>query len=116
MAEKNIAREQRPKPQAMLGPSAEEKALCEVIAKIKSAEEAQIFLLDLCTPKEIEGMAGRWQAALLLSEGLSYREIYEQTGVSTATVTRVARSLARGAGGYRLLLERLQKLNIRGNK
>jgi TrpR-related protein YerC/YecD len=73
---------------------------------LKTAEDFEKFFIDLCTPKELKDMAGRWLTARLLSEGLPYRQIYEQTGVSTVTVTRVARSLETGAGGYRLLLGR----------
>jgi len=50
-------------------------------------------------------MAERWQVVRLLDQGMSYRQIYEETGVSTATVTRVAKSLRFGSG-YRLVLDR----------
>lgn len=81
--------------------------LFRAIAGLESKEECKQFFTDLCTPAELMAMADRWKAAKLLREGLSYREIYEKSGVSTATVTRVARCLALGAGGYRLVLERL---------
>ena len=82
--------------------------LTKAIANLKTKEECKQFLLDLCTPAEIQAMADRWKAARLLQAGLSYREIYEKSGVSTATVTRVARCLTLGAGGYRLMLDRLR--------
>jgi TrpR-related protein YerC/YecD len=52
-------------------------------------------------------MAQRFQVATMLRAGNTYMEIYEKTGVSTATISRVNRSLAYGSDGYRLLLERL---------
>lgn len=86
--------------------SKELQELCKTIANLKSKEEVSKFLLDLCTPAELSAMSDRWKAARLLRDGLSYREIYEKSGVSTATVTRVARCLTLGAGGYRLVLDR----------
>lgn len=80
--------------------------LFKTIAALKSKEECQRFLVDLCTPAELAAMADRWKAARLLHAGLSYREIYDKSGVSTATVTRVARCLTLGAGGYKLVLDR----------
>jgi len=72
------------------------------------ANPAQVrrFLLDLCTPAEIEAMVDRWWVALLLSENRSYREISEITGVSVTTIGRVARFIDMGEGGYRIALER----------
>jgi TrpR-related protein YerC/YecD len=80
--------------------------LYKTIAGLKTKDEVRQFFTDLCTPAELMAMADRWKAARLLREGLSYREIYEKSGVSTATVTRVARCLTLGAGGYRLVLDR----------
>jgi TrpR-related protein YerC/YecD len=85
-----------------------EKALFEAILKLKNSEECQKFFTDLCTPAEIESLSDRWQVAQLLAEDLPYRTIYEKTGVSTATVTRVARSLEYGQG-YRLILSKTAK-------
>lgn len=83
------------------------KDLMEAILRLESAEEAQRFFDDLCTPTELLAMADRWRVAKLLAEGLPYREIHERTGVSTATVTRVARALTYGEEGYRTLLGRV---------
>ena len=85
--------------------SAKEKELYQAILKLENADECQKFFSDLCTPAEIQAFSDRWCVAQLLSEGMPYRTIYEKTGVSTATVTRIARCLEYGEG-YRKLLER----------
>lgn len=87
--------------------------LFRAISKLSSVKDVDMFLTDLCTPSELSAMADRWKAVQMLEQGLPYREIYELTGVSTATITRVARCLSSGSGGYRLLLERLK--NVRSN-
>lgn len=81
--------------------------LCEALRSLKSAGELKAFLSDLLTPAETRAVSERWGVVLRLDRGLPYRKIYEETGVSTATVTRVARCLSAGAGGYRRALERL---------
>lgn len=88
------------------------KALIDAILGLETREEAERFLRDLCTPAEIRSLADRWQVARLLDSSIPYREIYERTGVSTATVTRVARSLVQGEGGYRLALDRSSKKGV----
>lgn len=82
--------------------------LLEAVVRLENLEEAAAFFRDLCTHKELTEMARRWLIVTLLEDGLSYREIAEQTGVSTATVTRVNRWLHHGMGGYRLMLERTE--------
>jgi TrpR-related protein YerC/YecD len=64
------------------------------------------FFRDLCTPAEIEAMAGRWSVVECLERGLPYREIHRLTGVSVTTVARVARCRTDGAGGYGLAVQR----------
>jgi len=83
--------------------------LCTSIRALKNAGELKLFLEDLLTPAEIKSISERWAVVLKLEEGTPYRRIYEETGVSTATVTRVARSLSSGSGGYRKALNRLGK-------
>jgi TrpR-related protein YerC/YecD len=85
-----------------------ENELFEAILNLKNLEECQKFFTDLCTPSELHAMSDRWEVAKLLQEEMPYRAIYEETGTSTATVTRVARCLAYG-DGYRLLLDRTKK-------
>ena len=85
------------------------KELCTAIAALKTKEELKLFLEDLLTPSEVKSISERWTVVRKLEKGSSYRRIYEETGVSTATVTRVARALTSGAGGYRKALDRLGK-------
>ncbi len=73
---------------------------------LENADEVRQFLLDLCTPSEVEAIVDRWWTASLLKEGRSYREINEITGVSVTTIGRVARYMNMGEGGYRLALRR----------
>ena len=87
------------------------KQLYEAIALIKTADEAEQFFSDLCTPAELQAIADRWQVATLVKQKHSYRDIHEQTGVSVTTIGRVARSLMFGDGGYELIYKRLCKKN-----
>lgn len=82
------------------------ESLYEAFLTLKSAGEVRQFLLDLCTPSEVEAIVDRWWTASLLNEGRSYREISEITGVSVTTIGRVARFMNMGEGGYRLALRR----------
>ena len=83
--------------------------LCATIASLRTAEEAERFLRDLCTLSELEAMAHRWQAAQLVDAGTPYLEVSRRTGASTTTVTRVAHWLRHGEGGYRLALDRRKR-------
>ena len=73
---------------------------------LKTLDECIRFLDDLCTTKELESMEQRYLVATLLDKGLVYNEILKQTGVSSATISRVNRSLNYGADGYRIAIER----------
>jgi TrpR-related protein YerC/YecD len=84
-----------------------EAALCRAVTALQDAEEARRFLRDLCTPAELQALVDRWRVVGLLREGLTYRQINEQTGVSVTTIGRVARFLADGNGGYLAVAERL---------
>src|SRR5215470_10981411 len=83
--------------------------LCQAISSLRSVEETELFLRDLCTISELEAMAHRWRVAQLLDEGLPYQEIGRRAHASTTTVTRVAHWLRHGEGGYRLALGRLKR-------
>src|SRR5437867_6841057 len=80
--------------------------LFDAVLGLASKADCEKFFIDLCTPGELLAMADRWKVARLLDQGLPYREIYEKTGVSTATITRVARALFLGESGYRKALDR----------
>ena len=81
--------------------------LYEAILKLETAEECALFFSDLCTPFELQEMAQRMQAAKMLKDGLIYNEIAERTGLSTATISRVNRSLRYSTGGYAKVLDAL---------
>ena len=83
--------------------------LADAVLLLQTRDEARRFLRDLCTLPELEALTHRWQTALLLEQGMPYLEIAERVPTSTATVTRVAQWLRHGAGGYRLVLDRLGK-------
>lgn len=78
--------------------------LCQAIAKLKTAKQAENFLRDIATFKELKDMGERLETARLINKGISYRKINEQTGISTATITRVAHWLHHGMGGYKWVL------------
>ncbi len=81
-------------------------ALMDAIVDLTTRDEAARFFRDLCTRRELEEMTSRWEVVRRLAEGHSYREIHELTGVSTATITRIAQWLRHGTGGYVEALER----------
>jgi TrpR-related protein YerC/YecD len=83
------------------------RALFEAILGLASVDEAADFFRDLCTRRELEEMSHRWAVTRLLDRGLSYREISEITGASTATVTRINQWLHHGTGGYRRALDQV---------
>jgi len=86
-----------------------ERALFSAILTLRSVEECRAFFRDLCTPAELQALADRWAVVALLQQGVPYREIYKQTGVSVTTVGRVARYLTSGNGGYTLAAARLKE-------
>lgn len=83
--------------------------LLRAILSLRTEDEAASFLRDLCTLTELEAMTHRWQAAVLVDQGLPYHEVARRTGASTTTVTRVAHWLRHGEGGYRVALDRRQR-------
>ena len=75
-------------------------ALYETILKLKDLDECCRFFEDLCTPGELQAMEQRFDVAVYLQQGLVYLDILEKTGASSATISRVRRSmLENGAGG-----------------
>ncbi len=87
----------------------EVEELCEALLELRDKEEAELFMRDLLTLKEIKDLAERLQIAKKVSQGYSYREIARKLGVSTTTVTRVAHWLKNGVGGFSMIVERLEK-------
>lgn len=87
-----------------------ETALYQALMHLKTVEEYAAFFHDLCTPAEITAMSERWRVAQLLDQQqMSYRDIHGKTGISLATIGRVARFLTQEAyQGYRLVLDRLK--------
>ena len=81
--------------------------LFESISNLNSKEECRAYLEDLCTIKELQDMAQRLDAAILLSQGYSYKKIMESVNISTATIGRVSKCLNYGTGGYRTVIENL---------
>ena len=79
--------------------------LFDVIAALNSREECYKFFEDICTIKEIKEMSQRLEVAALLAMGKSYQEVNAETGVSTATISRVSKCLSYGSGGYKNALE-----------
>ncbi|MGL4819726.1 MAG: YerC/YecD family TrpR-related protein [Bacilli bacterium] len=80
--------------------------LFEAVLKLETVEECYRFFDDLCTVNEIHSLAQRLQVAFMLEEGATYQKIEQATGASTATISRVKRSLNFGNDGYRLILDR----------
>ncbi|MFO7548578.1 MAG: YerC/YecD family TrpR-related protein [Acidimicrobiia bacterium] len=85
------------------------RSLFEAILDLQTVDEAAAFFRDLCTRRELEEMSHRWAVVRLLDQGLSYREVSERTGASTATIGRINEWLQHGTGGYRRALDRAGK-------
>jgi len=81
--------------------------LFDAVLALDDREEAASFFRDLCTRRELEEMSSRWRVVRMLAEGTPYRQIAADTGVSTATITRINQWLRHGRGGYVTLLDRL---------
>ncbi len=83
--------------------------LFKSILTLKSIDECYAFFEDICTIKEIQSIAQRVTVAQMLTEGKVYSDIVNETGASTATISRVNRSLNYGNDGYKIAFERLEK-------
>ena len=81
----------------------------EAILSLKDVDEAIRFFDDLCSVTELRAIEQRFQVAKLLSEGHIYNAILDETGASSATISRVNRSLQYGTGGYDIVLNRIKK-------
>ncbi len=83
--------------------------LYRAILKLRTPEECHRFFLDLCTHSELCAMEQRYEVAKMLESGLIYSEILEKTGASSATISRVNRSLVNGQDGYEMVFRRLNE-------
>ena len=84
-------------------------SLFEAILNLRTKEECYLFFEDLCTVNELLSLSQRFEVAAMLREHKTYLDIAEKTGASTATISRVNRSLNYGNGGYELIFERLSE-------
>ena len=83
--------------------------LFDSILKLETREECYKFFEDLCTVNELKSISQRVVVAKMLTEKRVYSDLVAATGASTATISRVNRSLSYGEGGYDIVFERLQK-------
>ena len=83
--------------------------LMRAIISLKDEEEAYRFFEDLCTIPEIRSISQRLAVAVLLRKKETYQKIVEETGASTATISRVNRALSYGADGYNRVLNDMEK-------
>ncbi len=84
--------------------------LCRAFLTLDTVEDCKNFLEDLCTPSELSEMTRRMQAAHMLNDGRIYTDIATETGLSTATISRVNRCLKFHDGGYVKVIEDLERV------
>ena len=84
-------------------------ALYQTVLQLKDLDECYRFFQDLCTVSELRAMEQRYDVAVLLEKGMIYNDILEKTGASSATISRVNRSLHYGADGYQEVLPRIKE-------
>ncbi len=82
--------------------------LVEALLKMENKEECYRFLEDLLTIREMEDLSQRLQVAKLLTEKITYTDITQKTGASSATIGRINRALMYGADGYKIVLNKLK--------
>lgn len=83
--------------------------LFDAILALNTPEECRRFFDDLCTVPELKALSQRIAVADMLRKKRVYNEIVSETGASTATISRVNRSLHYGSDGYELILQRLEE-------
>ena len=89
--------------------------LFEAILTLKTPEECYIFFEDVCTVNELLSLSQRYEVAKMLREKRTYLEIADKTGASTATISRVNRSLNYGNDGYDMVFARIAAREAAGN-
>lgn len=82
--------------------------LVKGLLKLETEEECYAFLEDVCTIKELQDMAQRFDVALKLSDGFNYNQVSQETGASSATISRVNKCLMYGNNGYKTIIDRLK--------
>ncbi len=85
------------------------RRLYRAVALLQTEEECAAFFQDVCTVTELQDMAQRLEAAILLDQGENYQAVTKKAGLSSATISRVSRCLNYGAGGYRAVIRRLEE-------
>ncbi len=83
--------------------------LCDALLSLQNRDEMYAFLDDLCTVKELDAMAQRLMVAALLEKNETYQKIAQETGASTATISRVNRAFTYGNDGYTMALSRIEE-------
>lgn len=83
--------------------------LFDAILTLQNREECYTFFEDICTVNELLSLSQRFEVAYMLRENKTYLDIAERTGASTATISRVNRSLNYGNDGYDMVFERMKK-------
>lgn len=83
--------------------------LCRAILTLQNEQECADFFEDLCTVNELLSLSQRFEVASMLRERRTYQEIAEQTGASTATISRVNRAVTYGNDAYDMVLQRLEQ-------
>ena len=81
----------------------------KAILTLKDVDECMRFCDDLCTVSELMAMEQRYQVARCLNDGMIYNDILAETGASSATISRVNRSLQYGSGGYSIVFDRMKE-------
>ena len=82
--------------------------LFEAVLQLKNKEECYLFFEDVCTVNELLSLSQRFEVARMLTQNKTYLEIAEKTGASTATISRVNRSLNYGNDGYDMVFDRIE--------
>ena len=81
----------------------------QAILSLQSVDECMRFFDDLCTVTELMAMEQRFQVAMCLNQGMIYNDILAETGASSATISRVNRSLQYGSDGYAIVFDRMKE-------
>ena len=95
-----------------IGKKEKSEQLYKAILQLRDEDECYAFFQDLCTVSELRSMEQRFEVASLLDDGMIYNDILERTGASSATISRVNRSLNYGTGAYARLFSRMKERGL----